>query len=255
MSKKGQEENKNTQSTQLILNKWSSFTLSSTLFLRPCLTSALPMQVLAVNLGILNSHQLSREALLRVLLETEQLAELAFPEPPSWNKFSLACKKKLGKHLTFEYHPFSGGGADGIVGGVRGAGGTGGITQSPRGIHVKDSQSMKKCMDWLLLQPRPGELLAPSPSPPQPSDLSPAAPHALVSSESGDSTTRGAVDNGGRDGIGDDGDVSQNAKTVEAKREREMGKSHVQHVISPVIVLPCVLAVELMPSEEDANKV
>ena len=91
------------------------------------------LQAQAARLGMPNSAQLGREALLRLLMETEELAELTFPAPPTWTQFDAACKKKLGKHLTFEYFP----GAAGVAASGGGGRTGGGAQASPRGVHVK----------------------------------------------------------------------------------------------------------------------
>ena len=96
------------------------------------------LQAQAARLGMPNSAQLGREALARVLMETEELAELTFPAPPTWTQFDAACKKKLGKHLTFEYFPGAAGGASGGAAAATTGGRNGGGAQaSPRGVHVK----------------------------------------------------------------------------------------------------------------------
>ena len=74
---------------------------------------------------------------------------------------------------------------------------------------------MKTCIEWLLRQPRPGEL--------PPSGAAVAAPSPGPA---------GA-------GAGSEGTLAA------------VGMEMKEHDID----LPCVLAVELMPSEEDANKV
>ena len=73
---------------------------------------------------------------------------------------------------------------------------------------------MKTCIEWLLRQPRPGEL--------PPSSAAVAAPSPGPAGAGAGRGTLAAV-------------------AMEMKE--------------PDIDLPCVLAVELMPSEEDANKV
>jgi len=100
--------------------------------------SDVDLRAQAARLGVPNSAQLGRESLLHVLMETEELAELTFPAPPTWTQFDAACKKKLGKHLTFEYFPGAAGGAAASGGGAAAtAGNGGGVQASPRGVHVK----------------------------------------------------------------------------------------------------------------------
>jgi hypothetical protein len=171
------------------------------------------MQAQAAAIGVVGSAQLGREMLMRELMQTEELAELSFPQPPTWKQFDAACKKALGKHLTFEYFPDAAADFSGEVSAVAHASlpapacsSRGALSKtSPRGVHVKDARGMKKCIEWLLLQPRPGEMA-----------------HAPV-------------------------------HAAEAKGATDAQEKQVLPVIE--IVLPCVLAVELMPSEEDAEKV
>ena len=110
---------------------------------------------LACKLGVDASDRLEKEALVSVLMETEELAELTFPSPPTWKEFEAACKKSLGRAVTFRFFP---GAVPGGGGSAAPAGG-GGAPPSPRGTHVRDEASLQACMAWLVQQQRPGEAL------------------------------------------------------------------------------------------------
>jgi hypothetical protein len=172
-----------------------------------CISRVSPLQAQAKRLGIQDSGKLERNSLVRVLMETEELAELSFPSPPKWKEFEGACKKKLGKPLTFEYFPGSTGpckmgeGGTAAPGGSEAAGAGVSQKQSPRGTHVKDDKSMQACMEWLMQQPRPGQ------------------------------------------------------EMVDKNKERGKSQEDAPDLKVPDLVLPCVLAVELLPSELDADKI
>ena len=168
--------------------------------------------------GLKHSAALSRNTLLELLMQTEELCELEFSQPPTFKEFEAACKKKLGKCLTFEYTPMEAGGSSQV---------------SPRAIHVKDAGTMAACMEWLLKQPRPGEGWV-------------SGDNLTASSGGGASAGRGAQ------AVEQTGEASQATADTSGKTQDE---SSGQNSGVPDVVLPCVLAVELMPSVEDANKV
>ena len=210
------------------------------------------LRALAAKSGIKHSATMPRETLLSLLMETEQLCELEFPQPPTWKQFEAACKKKLGKHLTFEYDP----GAP--------------LTAT---IHVKDAETMSACMEWLLKRRRPGEIAgeplrlqaATVPDRPKTGEAgncdgqpSKNAEGTKVASPRDENVGLGGSAGDQKGGRANDEDLKPTVRgspKVQGRADDVSGSKRTEDKAKgedctglPDIVLPSVLAVELLPS-------